>query len=417
LLAILLALGLVAAACGDDDTDTTAADDSADVATDDGTADEAADGEAADEAAGDAADEAATDGATGAEDGGAAGAPNLADVCPDPIVMQTDWFPESEHGALYELVGDDYTVDADAKSVSGSLVAGEVDTGVDIEIRAGGPAIGFQPVATQLYTDTDITLGYVSSDEAILFADDAPTIAVVAPLEKNPQIIQWDPATYPDVETIADLGEQDVLINVFAGGTFIEVFVNEGVLSADQIDPSYDGSPARFISEGGAIAQQGFASESPYSYENVYEEWAKPIAFQLIHDAGLEVYSQPLAVRADDLETLAPCLELLVPVVQQAVVDFVTDPAATNALIVETVETLDDFWEYPADLAEYSVEAQIEYGLVGNGPDATVGNLEPDRVQGVIDQMTAAGLDVTEGLTADDIVSNEFIDESIGFTD
>lgn len=398
LLAVLLAFGLVAAACGDDDAASTATEGGGDETVDDSTA------EVADEV-GDAA-----------EDGDAAGAPDLAAVCPDPIVLQTDWFPESEHGALYELVGDDYSVDVATKSVSGSLVAGEVDTGVDVEIRAGGPAIGFQPVATQLYTDPDITLGYVSTDEAVLFADDAPTIAVVAPLEKNPQIIQWDPATYPDVETIADLGEQNVLINVFAGGTFIEVFVNEGVLSADQIDPSYDGSPARFISEGGAIAQQGFASESPFSYENVYEEWGRPVAFQLIHDAGLEVYSQPLAIRAGDLETLAPCLELFVPVVQQAVVDFVTDPAATNALIVDTVATLDDFWEYPADLATYSVEAQIEYGLVGNGPDATVGNLDPDRVQGVIDQMTAAGLDVTEGLTADDIISNAFIDDSIGFT-
>ena len=36
------------------------------------------------------------------------------------------------------------------------------------------------------------------------------------------------------------------------------------------------------------------------------------------HDAGLEVYSQPLAIRADDLETLTPCLEKLVPAIQQS---------------------------------------------------------------------------------------------------
>jgi hypothetical protein len=28
---------------------------------------------------------------------------------------------------------------------------------------------------------------------------------VVAPMEINPQIIMWDPATYPDVTTIEDL--------------------------------------------------------------------------------------------------------------------------------------------------------------------------------------------------------------------
>ena len=28
------------------------------------------------------------------------------DSCPDPIIIQTDWFPESEYGATYELFGD-----------------------------------------------------------------------------------------------------------------------------------------------------------------------------------------------------------------------------------------------------------------------------------------------------------------------
>src|SRR3990170_2841979 len=75
---------------------------------------------------------------------------SLAGVCPDPIVIQTDWFPEAEHGAIYELVGDDYTIDKDNKIVSGSLMAaGGVDTGIAIEVRTGGPAIGFQPVSTQ----------------------------------------------------------------------------------------------------------------------------------------------------------------------------------------------------------------------------------------------------------------------------
>ena len=339
---------------------------------------------------------------------------SLAEVCPATIVIQTDWFPESEHGALYEMVGDDVEVDTAAKVVTGSLVSGGEDTGVDIEIRTGGPAIGFQPVSAQMYADTDIHLGYVSTDEAALNNAELPTVAVVAPLEKNPQIIQWDPETYPDVETIADLGEAGVTINVFAGGTFIDVFVSEEILSEDQIDPSYDGSPARFIVEGGAIAQQGFASESPYSYEFVYEEWAKPVAFQLIHDAGLEVYSQPLAVRAGDLETLTPCLEAFVPIVQQAAVDFAADPAETNALIVSVVEDFEDFWVYPAELAEYSWTTMLDLGLIANGDDATLGNFVETRVQGVIDKMVAAGMGVPEGLTAADLVTNQFIDDSIG---
>ena len=117
---------------------------------------------------------------------------------------------------------------------------------------------------------------------------------------------------------------------------------------------------------------------------------------------------------ADDLEELRPCLEQLVPIVQQAVVDYVADPTRANAIIVDAVEQYQDFWIYSPGLAEYSFGIQVELGLVGNGPDELVGNLDPARVQAVIDQMTAAGLDVAEGLQASDIGTNEFIDASIG---
>ena len=39
-----------------------------------------------------------------------------------------------------------------------------------------------------------------------------PLIAIMAPLEINPQIIMWDPDTYPDVETIAWAGQLQWLL-------------------------------------------------------------------------------------------------------------------------------------------------------------------------------------------------------------
>jgi hypothetical protein len=338
----------------------------------------------------------------------------LADVCPDPIVIQTDWFPEAEHGALYQMVGSDYVIDKDLKTVTGSLTSGGEDMGIDIEVRTGGPAIGFAPVETQMYTDESITLGYTSTDGAVLLHTDTPTIAVVAPLEKNPQIIMWDPGTYPDVKTIADLGEAGVTIQYFAGGVFMDVLVAQGILTADQIDPSYDGSPARFVAENGAIAQQAFASAEPYIYKNEVPEWGKDIAFQLIHDAGFQIYSQPLGIRAADLEELRPCLQQFVPIVQKAVVEYVTDPSAANALIVETVTTFEDFWVYSQGVADFSVQQQKDLGLVSNGGDSTIGNFDEARVQAVIDQIREAGMDVEADLTAADIFTNEFIDPSIG---
>ena len=48
---------------------------------------------------------------------------DLKGVCPDTLVIQTDWQPESEHGFLYNLVGSGYKVDTSLKRVTGPLVA------------------------------------------------------------------------------------------------------------------------------------------------------------------------------------------------------------------------------------------------------------------------------------------------------
>ena len=357
--------------------------------------------------------------ACGGDDGGSSGASggegSLSADCPATIVVQTDWFPEAEHGSLYQMMGSDYTVDIEKKIVSGSLIDTDgKDTGVDLEIRTGGPVIGYSPVSTTMATDTSITLGYISTDDAAFNYDTIKTLAVVAPLEINPQIMMWDPETYPDVKTIADLGKAGVTLNVFAGGSFLDVFVAEGVITKDQIDASYDGSPARFISEGGKVAQQGFASAEPYQYKNEFMDWGKDVAYQLIHDAGFEIYAAPLAIRAEDKEALAPCLKKFVPIVQQAAIDYSKDGARANAIIIDAVAKYADFWVYGEGVAAFSQQTQKELGLIGNGPDKTLGNFDMDRANKVLQQMKDAGLDVPAELKAEDIYTNEFIDSNIG---
>ena len=274
MLALLAIFGMIAAACGGDDDDSSS---------------------------GSSSDSSSSSSSSSSDDGGAAEEASSGDLatCPDPLVIQTDWFPESEHGAMYELFGSGaYSIDAENLIVSGTLHDGATDTGIGLEVRTGGPAIGFSPVASYMYTDSGITLGYANTEAQVTFFESAPLLSVVAPLEKNPQMVMWDPATYPDVNSLKDLGDAGITISVFGGGVFAEVFIAQGIWSADQVDPSYDGSPANFIANGGTIAQQGFASAEPYDYENVFTDWGKPVKLQLLHDAGFPVYSQTIAIRS-----------------------------------------------------------------------------------------------------------------------
>jgi len=342
---------------------------------------------------------------------------DLKGVCPDNIVIQTDWFPEAEHGALYNMVGEDPSIDTSKKIVSGPLVAsGGKSTGVTIEIRTGGPAIGFQSVASQLKADPDILLGYMLTDEAIENYADIPTKAIVAPLEVNPQIIMWDPATYPDVHTIADLGRKNITIRYFETGAYMRYLVNSGQVHQGQLDGSYDGSPAVFTAQDGKIAQQGFASSEPYTYEHLVPEWGKPVAYQLIHDAGWRPYAAPLAVAQDKFDANKECFKKLVPIVQQSQVDYITDPSKANALIVKAVTEYKDFWVYSDEIAQYSVKSQLDLGLVGNGPDGTLGNFDEARLTDFIAKALPvfAAKHPPADLKWSDLVTNEFIDPSIG---
>ncbi|MEZ5229412.1 MAG: hypothetical protein R2710_22960 [Acidimicrobiales bacterium] len=135
-------------------------------------------------------------------------------------------------------------------------------------------------------TDPDILLGYVNTDEAINNYADFPTTAVFAPLDINPQIIMFDPETYP-ISSWDEVKGTGAVIAHFGGATYTEYLVSAGIVDAGQLDGSYDGAPTRFIAEGGALMQQGFATQEPYNYENVFfYRVGKPVDFLLIHDAG-----------------------------------------------------------------------------------------------------------------------------------
>jgi hypothetical protein len=342
--------------------------------------------------------------------------------CPATVKIATDWFPEAEHGHLYELVGPDPTFEATSEySVTGPLMASGEYTGVDVTIVSGGSARpDFLQPDGMLYAEEDILLGYVGNDEAVVHSNTYPTIGIFAPLEKDPQMIMWDPATLTDVETIADLGEAGTSIRVFPGGYYIDYFTSSGVLSADQIDSTYDGAPDVFVASGGSIAQQGFASAEPYIYENEISAWGKPIAYELINDAGYPKYAAVVSTKPENVTEYADCFAALVPVLQQAEIDFYADPVETNALILDAVEAYATFWVYSDAVAEYSVETQLGIGLVGNGHDDIVGNVDPERVQSLIDIATGmyaddAEKDIRTDLTPADLFTDEFIDPSIGF--
>jgi hypothetical protein len=339
-------------------------------------------------------------------------------VCPDTVVIQSSWFPEVEHGVAYQLVGSGYRFDPEHKSLTGPLVSAGVDTGVRIQIRAGGPAIGFQKVSAQLYADPSLTLGMVNSDELIQQSTTTPVLGVLAPLDLDPQVILWDPATHPNFNTINDIGQTDTKVLYYQGSPFMDYLLGSGILRASQVDGSYDGSPSRFVASGGRIAIQGYATNEPFLYQHEVRQWRRQVRYALINDTGYPNYANMLAIRVRDRDRLSGCLARLVPILQRAQVEFMQRPDPAVRLILSAVNTYRGGFFYSRALADYAVTTMSREGIVGNGSNRSLGDIDPDRIRRLIDILSpilaSQRKPLKPGLTVEDVVTNAYIDPTIG---
>ncbi len=348
------------------------------------------------------------------------GALNLAGTCPATVVVQTDWFAESEYGYLYNLLGPDAKIDTGKKRITGSLVSGGRNTGVKIEVRYGGPAIGFEQVSAQMYVDKSITLGIVSTDESIQNSVSQPTKAVFAPFDVSPMMIMWDKSKYPNFTTLVDIGQTDTKVLYYQTDAYMQYLLGAGILRQGQVDGSYDGSPSRWVTEEGKVAEAGFATSEPYIYKNELDDkHSYDVNLQLINDTGYPVYGQALAARAGDEGKLAPCLKKLVPIVQQSQADFMANPKAANALIIRAVKSdAGSVWNYSPGLATYAVQTMKDRGLVSNGSNSTIGDMDQSRISRMIQILTPiyAGQKkpVRNGLSPTDLFTNQYLNTNIG---
>lgn len=335
---------------------------------------------------------------------------SLAAVCPTTVVIQTDWYATPERAAAYNLIGAQGQVEAGA-------YVGEIgDTGVNAEVRLGGPFIGGQPVTAQMYTDPAITLGLVATDEAVRDYTRFPTKAVVSPLLKSPQILMWDPTKF-DVDEWDDVAETGAPVVFSPGLSYVDYLEHVGLVTKQQLDGSFDGSPSRFVAEDGAIFQQGYVSNEPYRWENDVEEWNGPVESLLVDEAGYHLYPQAFSVRADDEDELAPCLEQLVPMIQQSQVDYMSDPDAANAVLLDIAAQLRDGPPITAAGNADSVKVQRSREIVANSPDGTLGSFDLKRVDEFIvtlrEVFAANDTEIPDEIDATSIVTNEYIDPAI----
>lgn len=335
----------------------------------------------------------------------------LAEVCPERIVVQTQTLPSPELGPLYSLLGPDPQVDVASASVAGPLVRADgVAEDVVLEIRSGGPAVGFLPSLDLLAADPAILLAQASTSEVLRAASETRFVGVVNLTDRSRDVIIVDPQTYPEVESIDAVRDVGIEVRHTTDDPFIAFLGGTGALDPAQLVPGFDGEPAAFVQAGGAIAQQGNALVDPVLIPSL-PQWARPVSALDATSSGWVDYDDALVVRRDDLDARADCLGRLVPVIQAAVAAYPAVPHDANAVMSIVRAQFAPLTRLNVDLMDAGVREGIASGVFGDGSDATAGNFDIERLEPFVEQL-ADVLGVDE-VAVDDLVTNEFIDPTL----
>jgi hypothetical protein len=252
----------------------------------------------------------------------------------------------------------------------------------------------------------------VGTDVALSRFAEAPTLAVFNAIAINPQVILWNADLHPDVSTIAQIAPRVPAVSVFGDRPYMRYLVAQGVVPAEKVDSNFKGGLPLATDD---IAHQGFVTSEPYRYSTL-ESGPITTAFQLVHEAGWTSYPQNLAINKLRLDALRPCLAQLVPLLQQAQIDFVLSPDRTIGTILDVVTQLETSWSQSVELANYSVDTLMSLGLINNGSTPTFGDFESPRIDEFIALATPIlreqGLDVPD-VAAGDVTTNEFLNPTI----
>lgn len=350
---------------------------------------------------------------------------DLRGVCPDPIVVQAAWYPDLTH-SIYQLLGPSYKVDpARGATVSGPLVAPGADgktlrpTGVDIQIRSGGPAVGYQPADELMWKDSSITFGNQGTDEQLLAATRGRAVlSVFAPLDQDPVVFMWDQDVHPDFSVVQDVGQTDEPVYTIEKDPSTQYLLQTGVLRRSQLAPGFDGTPRPWLAGGGRGVLGGYVTKDTYIAQLLAPK--RRIVYAPLSDAGYPNYRTTITMRSADRPALDACLRRLVPIMQTAQAAFMADPERQIRTVVALNAAYRAPYPYDEAIARYGFTQIKLNGLVFAGRDGRIGDedVAPNgRIARFIDALRPVyavnRTPLPDGLRPEDLATNAYL-ASIG---
>ncbi len=288
------------------------------------------------------------------------------------LVVQTDWFPEAEHGGFYQALLKGYYRDA----------------GLDVVIVQGGPG----ETGAKLPTG-QVQFGMGRSDDAIVqIARNLPIVIVAALMQHDPQALllhQENP-----VNSFKDLDGKTIM--TFPGDNWITYVQQKYHIQFSVIPMNY--GMAEFMADKNFIQQCYVTNEAFYVEQN----GGHPKMLKL-SDSGFDPY-RVLLGNATFVKRYPEITQAFVAATIRGWNDYMNgDPTEANREIqrLNTAMT--------PDFVAYAMKSMRTNRLVAGDPakGESTGHLSRERLQELIDTLQKLGV-LDRPVTVDDVARLEF---------
>jgi NitT/TauT family transport system substrate-binding protein len=272
-----------------------------------------------------------------------------------PVKLQTDWYPQPEHGGFYEA----------------QLKGYYRDEGLDVTILPGGP---FNNSEQQVAMGT-IDFGMNSSDHVLeSVSRGEPLVAIAATMQNDPQGIMVHENS--PVKTFADVEGHTVAVK--PGSTWF-MYLEKKYQWKNVREIPTNFSVATFVSDPNYI-QQAFITSEPFFAKKA---GAEP-RFLLVSDTGYAPYRVTYTTR----NMIAQHPDIVAKFVRASLKgwrDYMQDPTAVNAVIMKLNPAMNQEW------MQFSWQQLKDHNFVmGDAPDGSQqGQFDAERWQRMYDQLVS----------------------------
>lgn len=291
------------------------------------------------------------------------------------VTLMLNWFPEAEHGGFY------------AAQVHGLFEK----YGLDVQIRAGGPAA---PVAQELLTGR-VQFAIGNGDDVLVFRQQkADIVALMAPIQDSPRCILVHDQS--PIQNLNQLAGSTLLAG--AGQPFRTFMEHRGLLKDVRIVP-YDGNLANFIADKNVITQ-GYSFSEPF----VAQQQGAKTRLLMVSEIGFNPYVSCLIATQSYIDKNRDLVGRMVKACREGWQKYLEEPQSTNDVILKL-----NSQGMTAEALTFGAEAIKPLCMPGSMTMDQIGSMSMDRWTTLSEQFVEIGLADAVNVPAGSLFTNDFL--------